>query len=78
MRGMNDKNSRNNPPVSGRDSFEFGVVEFNYNPGPDAQDRLRRLFTLLVKHATRGWPAAPEKDSPSDTPPAGDHAEPGP
>ena len=28
------------------------VVRVAFNPGPDAEDRLRRLFTLLVKCAT--------------------------
>ena len=28
-------------------------MSIDFNPGPDAQDRLRRLFTLLVKYATR-------------------------
>lgn len=27
---------------------EFGAVTIDFNPGPDAQERLRRLFTILV------------------------------
>ena len=79
---MKDKNSQKKPKRPGRDAPEFRVVEFNYNPGPDAEDRLRRLFSLLVKHAARDRPPstsseqahAPQEDSPSDAPPAEDHA----
>ena len=39
----------------GNDS-ELGVVRIYSNSGPDAEDRLRRLFTLLVKHATKDRP----------------------
>ena len=35
------------------DASEFGAVTVSSNPPPDAEDRLRRLFTLLIKHATR-------------------------
>ena len=38
-------------------------------PAPDAEDRLRRLTSLLVRYATRDGQAAPEKDSPSDASP---------
>ena len=27
------------------------VVSIDFNPGPDAEDRLRRLFTMLLKLA---------------------------
>ena len=78
---MKDKSSQQKPKRPGRDSSEFRVVEFNYNPGPDAEDRLRRLFTILLKHAARDrLPStsseqahAPEKDSPSEGPPTEDH-----
>ena len=35
------------------DASEFGAVTVSSNPSPDAEDRLRRLFTLLIEHATR-------------------------
>ena len=41
------------------------MVEINYNPGPDAQDRLRRLFTILLEYAARDGTAAPEQCFPS-------------
>ena len=42
------------------------MVEVNYNPGPDAQDRLRRLFDMLLEYAARDGSVAPEQRSPSD------------
>ena len=38
---------------SGRAGPEPRVVRIDCNPGPDAEDRLRRLFTLLVRLAVR-------------------------
>ena len=72
---MKDKSSQQEPKRPGRDASDIGVVRVASNPGPDAEDRLRRLFSLLVKYATQDREAAPEKDSPSDAPPAEDHAE---
>ena len=71
---MKDKNRQQKPKISGRDSPDLRVAEVRYNPGPDAEDRMRRLFSLLVKYATKDRQAAPEEDSPSDAPPAEDHA----
>ena len=71
---MKDKNRQQKPKRPGREAPDIGVVRVACNPGPDAQDRLRRLFSLLVKYATKDRQAAPEKDSPSDAPPAEDHA----
>ena len=36
------------------------------NPGPDAQDRLRRLFSLLVKYASKDKLPPTESDPPSE------------
>ena len=71
---MKDTNSQKKPKRPDRDAPDIGVAEVRYNPGPDAEDRLRRLFSLLVKYATKDRQAAPEEDSPSDAPPAEDHA----
>ena len=57
------------------DAFELGVVRVFSKPAPDAEDRLRRLFTLLLKHAARERQAAPMKDSPPEAELAGDHIE---
>ncbi len=38
------------PKKSGRSGPDPTVVEVRCNPAPDAQERLRRIFTLLAKH----------------------------
>ena len=50
---MRDKDNQNKPKTPGGDASDIRVVRVSSNPGPDAQDRLRRLFTLLVKYATK-------------------------
>ena len=50
---MEDTKSEDKPKGSNRGAPELGTVTIEFNPGPDAQDRLRRLFTLLVEYATR-------------------------
>ena len=47
------------PKTPKKDASDLGTVRLVCRPGPDAEDRLRRLFSLLVSHATRG------KDLPS-------------
>ena len=41
------------------------VVGIDVKPAPDAQERLRRLFTILVELAQDDSPR-PETDTPSD------------
>ena len=48
------------------DAPEPRVVAVNYNPGPDARDRLRRLFDMLLEHAARDGIVEPEQHAPSD------------
>ena len=50
---MKETKRQRKPTKSGRAGPELRVVRIDCNPGPDAQDRLRRLFTLLVKLAAR-------------------------
>ena len=46
------------------DASEFGVVRVISRPAHDAEDRLHRLFTLLLEHAAREERQAPSgKDS---------------
>jgi len=40
------------PNHSTRDAMVLGNVRIRSTPTPDAQDRLRRLFALLVRYAT--------------------------
>ena len=57
---MNDSESKTRPKNSGKDSPELRVVGIHFNPARDAQDRLRRIFTILLEHAARERQAAPE------------------
>ena len=72
---MKDTNSRKKPKRPRGDAPDIGVVRVASNPGPDAEDRLRRLTSLLIKYATRNRQAAPEKDAPEDAPPREHHDE---
>ena len=51
---MKDAGRREQPKTPRKDASELGTVRLVYRPGPDAEDRLRRLFSLLVSHATKG------------------------
>ncbi len=66
MKDTKDTNSQNKPKTPAKESPELRVVSIDYNPGPDAQDRLRRLFTLLVKYAVRDRQLPPRADSSPD------------
>ena len=46
----------------------FGAVTFDFNPGPDSRDRLRRLFSLLLEHAAAQGQIASSEDQPEYTP----------
>ncbi len=45
------------------DAPEIGVVRVFSNPGPDAEDRLRRLLSLMVRYATQDGQSESEEDS---------------
>ena len=66
--------ARTSPKAPGKTPVSCGVVTIDFNPGPDAQDRLRRLFTLLVKYATKDKLSPSDTDSPSKDDPAEDEA----
>lgn len=46
---MDNDNSPVTPNSSTERLPELNVVEIESRPGPDGEERLRRLFTLLVK-----------------------------
>ena len=69
---MKDKNSRKKPKSRRGTSFEVRGVTIISNPGPDAEERLRSLFTLIARYAIRDAQAAVEKD---DAARADDHDE---
>ena len=50
---MKEKSRQNGRRMPEEDASEFGVVRIISRPAPDAEDRLRRLFTLLLEHAAR-------------------------
>ena len=57
---------RQDKPKRTNGSPELRIVGIDCDPGPDAQDRLRRLFTLLVEHATKDRVPLSEADPPSE------------
>ncbi len=72
---MNDKRRQNGRPKPEEGFSEFGVVRVISRPAPDAEDRLRRLFTILLGSSTSDGQAESEKDSPPDDRRTGDHLE---
>ena len=65
---LNDSKSRTKPENRGGDAPDMRVVGIDFNPGPDAHDRLRRLFTLLLNHVASEGEADPGEDVPADAP----------
>ena len=65
-RAMNDKSGQNGQRAPEGEFSEFGEVRVISRPAPDAEDRLRRLFTLLLRPPASDGEAASEKDSPPD------------
>ena len=64
---MKDRNVQKRRAKPRSDGSEIGVVRVFSNPGPDAEDRLRRLFTLLVRYATQdGQDEEQDGNSPQD------------
>lgn len=63
---MKDSRIPEESKSSGADAFDIRVARIEYNPAPDAQDRLRRLFTILLKLSSSHEQAAFEKHPPID------------
>ena len=59
---MEDRQKYRRKGRSTENTPEMRVVGIDFNPGPDAEDRLRRLFTILLEHAVRERQAAPAED----------------
>ncbi len=62
-RAMNDKSRQNGRWTLEEEFSEFGEVRVISRPAPDAEDRLRRLFTLLLKPPASDGEAASEQVS---------------
>ena len=72
---MNDKSRQNRQRTPQEDFPEFGEVRVVSRPAPDGEDRLRRLFTLLLKPPASNGQAESEKDAPTDHQKTSDHQE---
>ena len=46
------RQNRRAKPKPRSDASEIGRVRVFSNPGPDAEDRLRRLMSLMIRYAT--------------------------
>ena len=55
---MKDNNGQNRRAKPRSDASEIGRVRVFSNPGPDAEDRLRRLMSLMIRYATQDEQAA--------------------
>ena len=60
--GQEQPKRRGRPPSDGP---ELRVVGVNVNPAPDAQERLRRLFTILAR-VVESEPPVPGADPSSE------------
>ena len=72
---MNDKKKQNGRRKPRSDAFEIGVIRVSSKPTPDARDRLRRIITLMIKHAARDRQAARSDNAPRSDPQSEGHAE---
>ncbi|MDE2842590.1 MAG: hypothetical protein OXN21_04310 [Chloroflexota bacterium] len=61
---MPNTRNPNRPNHSSRDVMVLGNVRIRSKPNPDAQDRLRALFTVLVRYATADGAKPAEIHSP--------------
>ena len=75
MKDTTGKNEQNRRRKHRSDAFEIGVIRVSSRPAPDARDRLRRIITLMIKHAARDRQAAHGENAPPSDPQAEDHAE---
>ena len=74
-RAMNDKSGQKGRRTPEEDFPEFGEVRVISRPAPDAEERLRRLFTLLLRPSASDGQAESEKDPPTDHQMTGDDQE---
>ena len=64
---MEDQNGQKRRRRPRKDASEIGVIRVFSKPGPDAEDRLRRLMSLMIKYATQDGQAEPhQEDSPDE------------
>ena len=73
--GMEEAMTQNGPEATEEDSSEFGDVRVISRPARDAEDRLRRLFTLLLGSSAGDGQGEFEQDSLPDDLHSDDHVE---
>ena len=66
---MNDRNGQNRRGTPKNAPSDIGVVRVFSKPGPDAEDRLRRLMSLMIRYATQD---GQDSESASDDRPVDD------
>ena len=67
LRDMEDTKRQNGQQTPKDDFSEFGEIRVISRPAPDAEDRLRRLFTLLLgSSASDGQTESPKDPLPDD------------
>ena len=62
LHDMEDRQKYGRKGTSTENTLEMRVVGIDFNPGPDAEDRLRRVFTILLKQAVGGEQDAPAEE----------------
>ena len=72
---MNNKKKQNGRRKARGNAFEIGVITVSSRPAPDARDRLRRIITMMIKHAARDRRAALGENAPPSDPQADDTTE---
>ena len=72
---MSDTNEEDTKKKARTKAPELKLARISYNVGPDAEDRLRRIFTILLGHAARERQAVTEKDLQAKSAPAEDSAQ---
>ena len=63
---MKDAENKRTPKGPARDNPEIRAVGIDVKPAPDAQARLRRLFSILVKLAEDDLPTPHAEPSPEN------------
>ena len=61
---MEDAKRQNKPGRPDSDAPDMRVIGIDFNPGPDAEERRRRLFPILVKLADDELPIPGTDSSP--------------
>ena len=72
---MEDTKRQNGQQTPEEDFSEFGEVRVFSRPAPDAEGRLRRLFTLLLGSSASDRQAESEEDLPPDDRHSDEHVE---